>query len=434
LTSTPVLSGSPPAPTGTPPALRSEDVRKRQLVVTKRRASALLAGVSVLFVLTTVWGPAPGSWLGYVQATAAASMVGGLADWFAVTALFRHPLGVPIPHTAIVVERKDQFARTLAEFIQESFVTPDVLAERVRAAGVVTRLADWLAEPTNAARLAAELADFAVAVADLLRDDDVHRALEGMVRERVDRVPLAPVAGRALRFLTENGRHDEALDAALRGLSRYLTEHHDDLRRRLGDQSPWWLPGAVEDRIFERLLDGAQAVLAEMIRDRGHDLRRQFEVRLAQLATDLETSSDLRRRGEELKRDLMNQPQLREWVAALWSDLKAQLRAQAANQDSELRRRLTSAVASAGDRLRSDPALGQMIEDAIESGLRYVAEHFDDEIAGVVSSTIGRWDAHETARRLELLLGPDLQYIRINGTVVGAAAGLALHAIAQALV
>jgi uncharacterized membrane-anchored protein YjiN (DUF445 family) len=361
-------------------------------------------------------------------------MVGGLADWFAVTALFRHPLGVPIPHTAIVVERKEQFARTLADFIQESFVTPDVLVERVRTAGVVARLAGWLAEPANASRLAAEVADFAVAVADLLRDEDVHRALEGMVRERVDRVALAPMAGRALRFLTENGRHHEALDAALRGLSRYLDEHHDELRRRLGDQSPWWLPGAVEDRIFERLLDGAQAVLDEMIHDRRHQLRQEFEQRLTSLASELETSPDLRRRGEDLKRELLTQPQLREWVATVWADIKAQLRSQASSADSALRRRLTSAIVSAGERLQTDPPLGQMVEDAIESGLRYVAEHFDTEIAGVVSSTIARWDSHETARRLELLLGPDLQYIRINGTVVGAAAGLALHAIAQALV
>jgi uncharacterized membrane-anchored protein YjiN (DUF445 family) len=402
--------------------------------VTKRRATALLGGVTCLFILTTVWGPAPGSWLGYIQATAAASMVGGLADWFAVTALFRHPLGVPIPHTAIVVERKDQFATTLADFIQESFVTPDVLVERVRAARVAQRLAGWLAEPTNAERLAAELADLAVAIADLLRDEDVHRAVEGMVRDRVANLPLALMTGRALRFLTENGRHDEALDAALRGLSHYLDEHHDDLRQRLGEKSPWWLPGAVEDRIFERLLDGAQAVLGEMIEDRGHDLRRQFEVRLTQLATDLETSPELRRRGEELKRELLAQPQLRKWVATLWADAKAQLRSQAADPDSQLRQRLASAVVAAGQRLRTDPSLGLMVEDAIESGIRYVAEHFDGEIAGVVSGTIERWDSRETARRLELLLGPDLQYIRINGTVVGAAAGLALHAIAQALI
>ena len=427
MTSTSVLTGSPPP-------LRSEEARKRLLVVTKRRATALLGGVTCVFILATVWGPAPGSWLGYIQATAAASMVGGLADWFAVTALFRHPLGVPIPHTAIVVERKDQFATTLADFIQESFVTPDVLVERVRAARVAHRLAGWLAEPTNAERLAAELADLAVAIADLLRDEDVHRALEGILRDRMANLPLAPMAGRALRFLTENGRHDEALDAALRGLSHYLAEHHDELRRRLGEKSPWWLPGAVEDRIFERLLDGAQAVLGEMIKDRGHDLRRQFEERLTQFAADLETSPELRRRGEELKRELLAQPQLRKWVATLWADAKVQLRSQAADPDSQVRRRLASALVSAGERLRTDPSLGLMVEDAIESGIRYVAEHFDGEIAGVVSGTIERWDSRETARRLELLLGPDLQYIRINGTVVGAAAGLALHAIAQALV
>src|ERR1700730_3372163 len=188
--------------------LGSEQARRHQLVVSKRRATGLLAAVTLAFIVVTVIG-GTASWVGYLQATAAASMVGGLADWFAVTALFRHPLGLPIPHTAIVVERKNQFATTLGEFVQESFLTPDAIVERVRAAGVVARLADWLSEPANAARVAAEAADGAVAFADLLRDEDAHSLIEAVVRERIEAIPLAPLAGRALRFLTEVGRHDD---------------------------------------------------------------------------------------------------------------------------------------------------------------------------------------------------------------------------------
>src|SRR5919202_5351824 len=192
----------------------SEQSRRRRLAVTKRRATALLAAVTLVFVATTIWG-GKATWAEYVEATAAASMVGGLADWFAVTALFRHPLGLPMPHTAIVVERKDQFGATLAAFMRESFITRDVLVERVRAAGLVDRLGAWLAKEDNATRVAAEAADAAVAGADLLRDDDVHEVLEEVVRERVDAVALAPLAGRALRFFTEGGRHEDVLDAAL---------------------------------------------------------------------------------------------------------------------------------------------------------------------------------------------------------------------------
>jgi uncharacterized membrane-anchored protein YjiN (DUF445 family) len=410
----------------------SEQNRRRQLAVTKRRATALLAAVSAVFFAVAVWG-GHGTWAGYVEATAAASMVGGLADWFAVTALFRHPLGLPIPHTAIVVERKDQFAATLGAFIRESFLDRDLLVERVRAAGVVGRMGAWLANEENAARVAAEVADAAVAGADLLRDDDVHGALEGLVRERVEAVPLAPLAGRALRFFTEGGRHDEVLDAALTGLDRYLGTHGQELRRQLGQRSPWWLPGAVEDRIFDRLLDGTRTVLQEMAADRNHDLRRQFDARLRLLAAELETSVDLHERGERLKHEVLSQPQVREWVASLWADAKAQLRAEACDPDSQLRRRLVAGIVAGGRRLQDDPALAATVQTAVERAVGYVVDHFEGDVVAFVTGTIARWDAEETASRLELLLGPDLQYVRINGTVVGAAAGLMLHVVSSVL-
>ena len=399
-------------------------------MVTRRRATGLLVVVTVVFALSTALsGPA---WVGWVQATAVASMVGGLADWFAVTALFRRPLGLPIPHTAIVVERKDRFAETLGSFVQESFLDRDVLVERVRAAGVVDRLGGWLAKEENAARVAAEVADAAVAGADLLRDDDVHGALEGLVRERVEAVPLAPLAGRALRFFTQGGRHDEVLDAAFAGLDRYLGTHGQDLRRQLGQRSPWWLPGAVEDRIFDRLLDGARTLLQDMAANREHDLRKQFDARLRLLAAELETSVDLLERGERLKHEVLSQPQVREWVASLWADAKGQLRSQACDEASLLRRRLVSGIMAGGRRLQDDPDLAATVQTAIERAVAYLVDHFEGDVVGFVSGTIARGDAEETAFRLELLLGPDLQYVRINGTLFGALAGLALHAISVA--
>jgi uncharacterized membrane-anchored protein YjiN (DUF445 family) len=410
----------------------SEQLRRRQLAVTKRRATGLLAAVSGVFFVAAVWG-GKAAWVGYVEATAAASMVGGLADWFAVTALFRRPLGLPIPHTAIVVERKDQFGATLADFIRESFLDPDLLVERVRSAGVVARLGDWLRKEENATRVAAEVADAAVGGADLLRDDDVHGALEELVRERVDAVPLAPLAGRALRFFTQGGRHQDVLDAVFAGMERYLAVHGQELRAQLGPRSPWWLPGAVEDRIFDRLLDGARTVVQDMAADRDHPLRRQLDARLRLLPAELETSVDLHERGERLKHEVLSQPQVREWVASVWADAKGQLRAQACDPDSQLRRRLVGGIMAAGRRLQDDIDLAATVQTAIERAVGYLAEHFDDDVVAFVSGTIARWDAEETSSRLELLLGPDLQYVRINGTVVGAAAGLALHVVSTAL-
>jgi uncharacterized membrane-anchored protein YjiN (DUF445 family) len=223
------------------------------------------------------------------------------------------------------------------------------------------------------------------------------------------------------------------VDAALRGLERYLDERSDDLRDRFRDQAPWWLPGAVEDRIFLRLLDGVRAVLDDMANDRGHGMRRALDERIAQFVADLQTSPELRARGEQLTRDLLEQPELRAWVASAWTDAKAQLRSQAADDASRLRVQLADAIVSGGQRLLGEPALATKVDDAAEAAARYVVEHFGGEISELVSSTIARWDGEETSHRLELLLGPDLQFIRINGTVVGGLAGLCLHGIAQAL-
>ncbi len=414
------------------PAMRSEPARRRQLMVTRRRATALLGVATLVFLGVTISG-AHGTWAGYLQAAAEASMVGGLADWFAVVALFRHPLGLPIPHTAVVVERKDQFAVTLGEFIQESFLTPDVIVERLRAGGVLRRFADWLADPDTARRVAGDAADGIVTVLDLIDDDDVHTALERILRDQVDSVPLAPIAGRMLRFLTEHGRHDKVLDVALTGLDRYLEAHHDELRERLGWHVPWWIPLAVEDRIYERLFESARDALRAMAADPQHHLRRELEARLEQLATELETSPSMRERAEQLKQELLSQPQLRDWVATLWSEAKQRLRASACDPESELRRSLERGINALGARLREDPTFAAAAENWLESLVRYVARHFDTEMSSLVSGTISRWDADETARRLELLLGPDLQYIRINGTVVGGIAGIVLYGVSQLL-
>ena len=415
-----------------PPDSPNDQIRRRLLRRGRQRATGLLVAVAAVFVGFQVWD-SDATWAGYAEAMVEAGMVGGLADWFAVTALFRRPLGLPIPHTAVIVERKDQFGETLGDFVQTSFLTPDIITERVRTAQVVPRLAAWLADPDNAARVARHAADAVVTTTDLLRDDEVHRAIEDVARRRVETTPLALVAGRTLQMLTEDGRHHDLLDVVLRAVDTFLTDNRASLRARFGTESPWWLPEAAEDRVFERLLDGARAVLREVAGNPGHELRVDFDARVRRLVADLQTSPEMRERGEELKHELLAQPELRAWVASVWADLKAGLSTQAGDPDSELRRRLADTIAALGERLRDDPALADRVETGIESGVRYVAEQFSDEIATMVSSTISRWDGHETSDRLELLLGPDLQFIRINGTVVGGLAGLAIHGASHLL-
>src|ERR1700726_4353364 len=246
-------------PTATMPAApmrpvehESVAVRTRQLAAARRRATALLAGTVVLFAVVTAVG-AHGVLLGYVQAGAEASVVGGVADWFAGTALFRHPLGLPIPHTALIVERKDQFAATLGQFVQENFLNADVLAERIRSARLVPRLAAWLADEANAARFAARVADLVVTVAESLRDEDVQRVLTAELARAVDAVEVAPLAGRALRVIIAGGHHAELFNAILSGADGYIAGHYAELREVFEAESPRWVPDTVYRRVFDRL-------------------------------------------------------------------------------------------------------------------------------------------------------------------------------------
>jgi uncharacterized membrane-anchored protein YjiN (DUF445 family) len=408
------------------------EVRARRLTAARRRATALLAGMTVFFVAVTVAG-AHGVLLGYVQAGAEAAMVGGVADWFAVTALFRRPLGLPIPHTALLVERKDQFAATLGQFVQENFLNADVLAERVRSAGLVPQLAAWLGEDEHAATAAGHAADLAVTAAEALRDEDVQRVIAVELTRAVGAIEMAPFAGRALRVLVAGGHHADLFNTIVSAADRYLDDHYVELRDRFEVEAPRWVPDVAYRRVFDRLHARLRQRLTAMASDPDDEARRQFDAWIAGLPERLETDPELRERGERFKRDVLGSAGMREWSTWLWTRAKETLRTQAADSESELRHRLADALAAAGRRLGSDRVLQESVERVVESGARALADQFHDELAGLVTGTIQRWNAAEASSQLELLLGRDLQYIRINGTVVGAGVGLALHAIAIAL-
>ncbi len=426
----------PAATTSATPVSRlkreSLELRTRRLAAARRRATAFLVAVTALFVGVTAAG-AHGTLLGYVQAGAEAGMVGGIADWFAVTALFRHPLGLPIPHTAIIVERKDQFAATLGQFVQENFLNAAVLSDRIRAAGLAPRLAAWLADEDNAARFAGHAADVVVTLAGTLRDEDVQSALTVEVRKAAAAIDVAPLAGRAVGVMIAGGHHAVLFDSMVNAADRYLADHNEELRERFEAEAPRWLPDVVYGRAYDRLHARLRERLAAMVDDPDDDARKQFDAWIAGLPERLQTSPELRERGESFKRDLLASEGLRDWTSWLWKNAKETLRVQAADPDSELRRQLAAALSAAGRRLGSDPRLQESLERVLESGAKRLADQFHDELAGLVTGTIERWDAAETSTQLELLLGRDLQFIRINGTVVGAGVGLALHAIALAL-
>ena len=415
------------------PALAAEDaIRRRNLVRMKVAATSLLLAATVVFIVTRSledrW-----SWLGYVRATAEAAMVGALADWFAVTALFRHPLGLPIPHTAIIPNRKDQLGRGLGTFVQTNFLAPAVLSERLRSVGVAQRLGVWLGQPEHAHRLSSNAGALVRGLTEVMGDEDIQRTLETGILQRVREVPAAPLMARVVEAAMSGRHHQALLDTTLNGLSGLLEENRWLLRQKLAEQSPWWLPEPIDDRLFKKFFAGVQGFLAEVAGDPDHALRHQLDVRVAELAVRLRTDPALIARGEQLKAELLEHPEVRAWLDSLWRNTKASILAVADDPDSDLRRRLDAALERAGRSLQEDPVLQAKVNGWIEKVVGYLAEEYGHEIADLIATTVARWDGAEASRRIELQVGRDLQFIRINGTVVGGLAGLAIYSIGQLL-
>ncbi len=404
--------------------------RLRALRRMKAFAGSLLVLAAIVYAICRAVGNGGGAW-GYVQATAEASMVGGLADWFAVTALFRHPLGLPIPHTAIIPRKKDQIGEGLAGFVSEYFLTPEIVGERVAAARVPRRVGAWLAEPAHAHQIAEELSNAVGGMASVLRDDELRNAVAGFADKRLRALDVSPLLARVLQAACDSGQHQAALTVVLRGLMRFLDENRSVFRRRLAEESPEWVPDWVDDRVFARGFTSLQSFLADVTQDDEHELRRTFDAQLRAFAERLRSDGEQRERVERAKLQLLDRPDVREWLTTLWTNLKKLIVDGAADPDSDLRRSVESLTRRAGEVLRDDAAMAAKIDEALQRLTAHVLTHYADDLAGVISATVERWDTAETSRRLELQVGRDLQFIRINGTVVGALAGLLIYTFSQ---
>jgi uncharacterized membrane-anchored protein YjiN (DUF445 family) len=423
-------AGADPQPVPAPAASLDEEERRRSLRRMKAVATGLLVFAAVVFVVARRFDHAAA---GYVEAFAEAAMVGALADWFAVTALFKHPLGLPIPHTAIIPERKDDIGRGLGTFVQGNFLSGPVIAEKIRGVGVAVKVGEYLADPVNARKLGANAGDAVQAAVDVLRDDDIAPVVEQMVTDRVAAVPAAPLAARVLEAAMVDGHHQLAIDSLLKGVEGYLDRNGPSLRERLDQESPWWVPETIDDRIFDKLTGAAQRFIAEVGGDPDHQVRRHFDERARELVERLRSSPEMEARGEELKAQLLAHPALGTWTATLWHDLKAALVTASADPDSELRARLEAGIVRLGETLQRDPDLQAKVDGWVERTATYLLDQYRDDVADLISGTVERWDARDASRRIELQVGRDLQFIRINGTVVGGLVGLVIHALTHAI-
>jgi uncharacterized membrane-anchored protein YjiN (DUF445 family) len=404
---------------------RADALRKMKIVATGLFVLALF----VFIIAEANEGQA--TWIGYVRAFSEAAMVGALADWFAVTALFRHPLGIPIPHTAIVRHRKDEIGRGLGEFVEDNFLSRDVLDERLAEARLAERIGTWLAEPANARRLADALADAVAGVVEVLDDTELQDGIERAVERRVQRIEAAPLAAKVLDASITSGHHQRLLDAVLVGLDGFLDDNRQTFRSRLEEESPWWVPESIDDRIFEKIYDAVSRFITDVGADPDHEVRKSIDRRLAIFVVRLAEDPELARKAEQLKAELLEHPEVRAWIGSLWAEMRDGITRLAAEPHGELRQRISASLERIGARLVTDADLQHRVDGWLERGIHYIVEHYRNEVTNFIATTIERWDPETTSRRMELQVGRDLQFIRINGTIVGGLAGLVIHTITE---
>ncbi len=398
-------------------------------------ALSFLVGATAVF-LGCRWAQAGGTapaWVGYVGAAAEAGMVGALADWFAVTALFKYPLGIPIPHTAIIKRKKDQLGEGLGSFVRENFLSPPVVETKLRDAQIPGRLGKWMSETSHAQRVAAETATVLRVVVELLRDDDVQQVIDRMIVRRLAEPQWGPPVGRVLATLLAEHRQEALIQLLADRAFQWSLNAGEVIQRVVERDSPSWSPRFIDhlvgDRIHRELMDFTDKVR----RNPDHELRRSATRFLFEFADDLQHDEATIARAEAVKEQLMAREEVTNAAATAWKTLKRLVLEGVDDPSSALRTRITDAVVRIGESLRDDADLRDKVDNWIVRAAEHLVAQYGVEITAIITDTIERWDAEEASRRIELHVGRDLQFIRINGTVVGSLAGLIIYTVAQLL-
>lgn len=414
------------------PEAMSDGDASRLKALRRMRALALslLIFAAVIYVLTREHDT---GWLGYVNAGSEAAMVGAIADWFAVTALFRHPLGIPIPHTAIIPKRKESLGESLQEFVADNFLREDVIRERIQTAQVSKRVGEWLIAERHSQRLVREGSRVLADALSHIKESDVAAVIQEALIPRLQEEELSPVVGQLLEQVLRDDAHRGLVDLVLDELARWLSHNEAEVAALIENRAPSWTPQWVDKRVATWVHEQVVEWVAEISRSPEHKARIALDGWLAQLAHDLQHDEATMLRFERLKERMLAQPQVIKTSAQLWDALRRALIGALADEDGLLRRRALEEIDAFGHRLIGDPELSRRLDATISDIAAYAVNNYGTEVASIISATVNRWDGKETADRIELHVGRDLQFIRINGTVVGGLAGLVIHAISTQL-
>lgn len=393
-------------------------------------ATGLLVAMACVYIVARRYEP-DYSALGFVRAFAEAAMVGGLADWFAVTALFRHPLGLPIPHTAIIPRNKDRIATALANFLRDNFLIPRVVARRMRGIDIAGAAGKWLAQPPErAGRLRGGASRMAASLLESLDQDQLGGLIKSAVAGRLRQTDVAPLIGQALGAAIAEGRHLPLMDGMLRWLARIIDQNEALIRKMVHERAGAILRWTgLDESLANAIIDGLYKLVADVAEDPGHPLRAKVEEGLEKLAFDLQFDIPTRLKVEAFKAEMLDNPALARWIDGMWEQGRAALLRVARDPDAAMAGKLGAALRQLGETLQSDPRLAHGINRFVRRAAVGTAADYGDGIVRLVSDTVRGWDARTITGRLENAVGKDLQYIRINGTLVGGLVGLTLHTL-----
>lgn len=406
--------------------------RRHDLRIMKAVALGALVFMAILFAIAFALQQQYPAWA-YVRAAAEGGMVGALADWFAVTALFRHPLGIPIPHTAIIPRRKDEIGRTLGEFVETNFLAGEVVRTKLTQTALSRRAGEWLREPAHAETVGREAATVATGILRALSDDEVQDLITDLAREHLVSPEWGPSLGGWLERIVDAGAHDGAVDLGIDSIAAWLRANRESFSGLVSRRLPSWVPSVamrlVDDTVYHEAVKFVSAVQA----DPQHPARKAVDGYLARLAHNLQHDPETIGRLEDAKSVVFDSPRVRELASEAWNTAKTGLLRALEDPESALRRRTTAALQEIGGRLATDEALQRRVDDRVTDAAVFVVDRYRHDIASIITDTVEKWDADETTEKIELMVGRDLQYIRLNGTIVGALAGVVIFAIAHAL-
>lgn len=410
----------------------ADQQRSRGLRTMKAVALGALLFMAIVFVIAFILEKDISGW-GYVRAAAEGGMVGALADWFAVTALFRHPLGIKIPHTAIIPRRKDEIGRTLGEFVETNFLEGGVVRQKLESTNIARTAGTWLQDPAHAKTVAAEASTMATGILTALSDDEVQDLISDLAHEHLLSPSWGPSLGTWLSRVVDADAHRGAVDLGVDSVARWLDANREAFDGLVSRRLPSWVPSVAMRLVDDTVYHEATKFVAAVQRDPAHPARKALDQYLERLADNLQHDPETIGRLEGAKSAVFDSPRVRALAADAWNTAKAGLLRSLADEDSPLRRRVTAALGDLGDRLASDTALQQRVDKRIADAAVFLVDRYRHDIASIITDTVERWDADETSQKIELQVGRDLQYIRLNGTIVGALAGLAIFTVAHLL-